>query len=830
MEQKWVNKKKPRRLLIEIIFVLMIAGKTFVYAAEEETVIKVGFPQQPGFSVVDENGNYSGYTYDYLKELEQYLGWKYEFVTIPGDIDSSFGTMLEMLKNGEIDLLGALNYSEGLSELYDFSEEGYGTASAILAAMSDNVAVTEDNYRTFDSFKIGIVEGTTKAKVAFEDLCRLYDWSPRIVYYKSPTEQLSALRAGEIDAVLEVDLGIEPDMKVIEKFPGYPFYFGVTKGRTDIIEKLNIGMRLIRETNPYYTQDLYDKYFENRNQKNHLTLSDSELEYIKNAKTLKVVLTSGRAPLQYFENGECRGIMVDFINYVSKKTGLKFEFIAVNSQLELKQALLSGEADLLAGTIFDYEVSDYFNVALTHPIISSPVMMVMNNKVDSGDLENKVVAVPNGFNAKETNQIEYFDTVEQCISAVNKGKADYCVANGYAIQYFANKATYRNIYLLSEQGETQDISVGIAKPVNMSLLSIFNKVIETIPKSEIQAMIYQNTTHTMDKISIADWLLSNPEDVVGIVVVFSVFIIGIMGWNLYSRSKRNRQIIIDNERYQQLSKLSNECMFEYNVVNDILALSENGVQFFGYPKEIRGFAAKVRKQIEQGDKELQYLLDYITGCSKESEELLVKLADNSKRWIRIISKTVKDAAGRNVYLIGKTIDIQKEKEEKEIWRSKAQKDSLTNIYNIASAKQIIVGKLETKRENSKSVLIIMDIDRFKDVNDKYGHYSGDQVLIETAGLLKSVFREEDIIGRLGGDEFIVFMEEVKSIDFIEERCRSLLEKMKGIVLGGEKNKITLSIGAVWTQEKKEYNELYKKADAALYIVKKRGRNGFEIVN
>lgn len=830
MKQKIIDRKKLYKFLTGIIFVLLAAGGIPAEAAAEEMVIRVGFPQQPGFSVIDKNGNYSGYTYDYLRELEQYLGWSYEFVTVSGDLDSSFPVLLDMLKNGEIDMLGAMNYSQELAEAYKFPKEGYGTNSNILAVMSDNVKISEENYRLAEHFKIGVIEGTTDGKIGLDHLCERYNWKPEIVYFKNLEEQLGAVRAGEIDAILGVDLGIETDMKIIEKFPGKPFYFGVNKDRTDIVEKLNIGIERIRETNPYYTKELYEKYFENRSRKNILKFSDSELEYMKREKPLKVIFTSSRAPMQYLENREYKGIMVDFLNYVSEKTGLQFEFTVAESQEKMEHALQNGEADLLAGTIFDYDIADRFDVALTHPILDSPTMMVINNQVDLSHLEGKTAAVPMGYRYTENSRITYYDTVEQCIQAVNRGKADYCVANGYAIQYFVNRGTYKNVYLVSKQEEYQEISVGVSKPVNMELLSVLNKVIDTIPESEIQALIYQNTTHTMDQITITDWLASNPEDVVGVVFVFLGIIIAVMGWNLYSRAKRNRQTEIDNERYKQLSKLSNECMFEYNVLSDTLILSENGVQFFGYPREIKNFSAQLRTRAEQGEKELNDLLDYITGCSKESEEFLIRLADHKKQWIRIISKTVKDAAGKNIYLIGKTIDIQKEKEEQEIWRSKAQKDSLTNLYNIASAKQIIIGKLETKTENSKSVLIIMDIDRFKDVNDKYGHYTGDQVLIETAGILKSVFREEDIIGRLGGDEFLVFMEEVKNINFIEERCHNLLERIGEIELLGEKHKITFSIGAVWTQEKREYDELYKKADEALYTVKKRGRNGYSIVN
>lgn len=70
-------------------------------------VVRVAYPVQAGLTDFDEYGNYTGYTYEYLEEVAQYTGWEYEFVEVPGEIDESLSALLEMLQNGEVDLMGA---------------------------------------------------------------------------------------------------------------------------------------------------------------------------------------------------------------------------------------------------------------------------------------------------------------------------------------------------------------------------------------------------------------------------------------------------------------------------------------------------------------------------------------------------------------------------------------------------------------------------------------------------------------------------------------------------------------------------------------------------
>ena len=117
-------------MVLAAIFCLMLTCSSVSYAEEAESVIRVGFPMQPGLTMKDENGNYTGYTYDYLKEIGQYTGWTYEFVEPQdsGTIDEQLIQMMDMLEQGELDLIGAMNNNNQTSSVYDFPSENYGNA------------------------------------------------------------------------------------------------------------------------------------------------------------------------------------------------------------------------------------------------------------------------------------------------------------------------------------------------------------------------------------------------------------------------------------------------------------------------------------------------------------------------------------------------------------------------------------------------------------------------------------------------------------------------------------------------------------------------------
>lgn len=159
-------------------------------------------------------------------------------------------------------------------------------------------------------------------------------------------------------------------------------------------------------------------------------------------------------------------------------------------------------------------------------------------------------------------------------------------------------------------------------------------------------------------------------------------------------------------------------------------------------------------------------------------------------------------------------------------RMVAETDAMTGLLNRRSLQKTLTELCA----HSGGVLMMVDLDNFKPVNDLYGHGTGDRVLIRFAEILRNSIRASDIAGRMGGDEFILFCRDVHSERLIAEKAdainKSLLAAAKELM--GEDMSIPLgaSMGAVFVpDEGKNFADLYRKADKALYSVKQNGKHG-----
>lgn len=156
----------------------------------------------------------------------------------------------------------------------------------------------------------------------------------------------------------------------------------------------------------------------------------------------------------------------------------------------------------------------------------------------------------------------------------------------------------------------------------------------------------------------------------------------------------------------------------------------------------------------------------------------------------------------------------------------AETDALTKMLNKA-ATQKKIGEVAAK---SSGALLMIDLDSFKPVNDIYGHATGDKILVKFSDLLKKIVRTTDILGRMGGDEFIAFLENVDDEKILTKKTEYLNEQILLCAkkIFGETMNIPLgvSVGAVFVpDEGRDFQTLYKKADKALYDVKQHGKHG-----
>ena len=157
------------------------------------------------------------------------------------------------------------------------------------------------------------------------------------------------------------------------------------------------------------------------------------------------------------------------------------------------------------------------------------------------------------------------------------------------------------------------------------------------------------------------------------------------------------------------------------------------------------------------------------------------------------------------------------------------RDSLSGILNKKACKETVEHYLRAHNPNTTCVLMMLDVDDFKSVNDQLGHYTGDILLRAIGELLTETFRSSDTVGRFGGDEFIVLMKQTADRKVLETKCELLRERLQRAVSAEHTFRVTCSIGCVIVDgQEADYDSLFRQADDALYQAKAAGKNRFEI--
>lgn len=211
------------------------------------------------------------------------------------------------------------------------------------------------------------------------------------------------------------------------------------------------------------------------------------------------------------------------------------------------------------------------------------------------------------------------------------------------------------------------------------------------------------------------------------------------------------------------------------------------------------------------------------GKNWDMENLVESRVDEIQRLNRNFHSLFKELTSRTEELIESTINIRIQVKEKELLEKLAQTDSLTGIPNRMKLDKAL-RENHRRAKNDKHVfgILLLDIDYFKQVNDSYGHQIGDQVLTEISALLSDRIRDFDIVGRWGGEEFLVICAGADN-DILRDLAERLRESIENHVFP-ESISLTTSIGVAAYEHGDDIQYLLSRADKALYRAKSEGRN------
>ncbi|MBE6829663.1 MAG: diguanylate cyclase, partial [Ruminococcaceae bacterium] len=293
------------------------------------------------------------------------------------------------------------------------------------------------------------------------------------------------------------------------------------------------------------------------------------------------------------------------------------------------------------------------------------------------------------------------------------------------------------------------------------------------------------------------------------------------------------ELEVEQERYQIAENLSDDIMFEYDIPADCMEFSPLFTALTGRYPNISGFLKDILHNESICGKDLPgfkaYLNELRMGNANSETEVRFITKSNESVWHRIKAKIIYDSYGKPNKAIGKAYNIDKQKKELQRLLDKSQRDPLTNLFNKTATQSQIEDHLADSASVEKHALLMIDIDNFKAINDQFGHMTGDEVIMEISHRIQKLFRTSDVVGRIGGDEFVVFLRDISTDDLIEEKAKA----MCGIFRSTRASKdlsyqISGSIGiAMFPKDGKTYQELYPKADTALYKAKRRGKDCYE---
>lgn len=224
----------------------------------------------------------------------------------------------------------------------------------------------------------------------------------------------------------------------------------------------------------------------------------------------------------------------------------------------------------------------------------------------------------------------------------------------------------------------------------------------------------------------------------------------------------------------------------------------------------------------------QYIEDIFKNGRRDIVMEYRRILPNGRvRWVQDIIKFLVNPENNHlsVALISRDIDERK-REEQELHKA-AEIDEMTGLLNRASITKKITAFLGTEGADSSHHLLMIDVDNFKKLNDTKGHQAGDKLLISLAQTVKSCFRNTDLVGRVGGDEFFVFMKHCPHKNITEKKAEALIKAVDEICLPYKDIGICISVGiSNYPADGIALSELYKKADDALYYAKQHGKHSF----
>lgn len=498
------------RSICAMLCLLLLLPALFPVKAAAETVpakvVRVGSFEDT-FNYVNEKGIRKGYGYELLETLSGYTGWQFEYVTC------DWSDCFEKLKNGEIDILGGISYTPDRAEEMLFSDEPMGEEKYYLYADLSREDITASDFKTLNGQKIGVLMGA-ESEVMLTEWEEKYGLKTQHVNIANNEDVKQKLANHEIDCFvsLEESCWAELGISTITRVGKSAIYYVLNKDRSDLKEELDNAMRALEDANPFYTADLYKRYF---SMDYTPILTGEEKAWLKEHGAIRMGFLTGDSGVSTYNpsTGEITGTITDYIQFAKDCLGnqkLEFQMVGYDSKEAELDALKSGEIDMVFHFDQSPNLAEEYRVACTNTTWTSTMMAVTNKQHFNENQANRVAVPQNKLSltryiAVYYPQWEIVDCAAQEDAArlVKDGQADCFVTGVGSQENYSKKYDFYSVLLPNPAKSCFAVNSG-----NRHLLSILNKTIKAMPTNMLTGSLamYKSSSR---KVTLSEFIRDN---------------------------------------------------------------------------------------------------------------------------------------------------------------------------------------------------------------------------------------------------------------------------------------------------------------------------------
>ena len=843
------RKKRPIKLVV-IITVIIIFSNFIPYTAfaegnNQSNIVRVGYFQLDGYNDVSPEGYFSGYGYEYLMEIAKYTGWTYDFVYEKKNVETrekhrlTYKEALQMLKDGDVDLVCNVKKTKNTEEQFLFPSFPMAENYGILSTSEDNNKYNREDINSLQGITIGVLAGSS-CNDEIKNYLEKNNIQYHLISFSTDEEMKRALFDSKIvDAIYTSNVRQLEGERVVFRLNPSAFYAVVDKKQNELCSQLDAAMEEITVKSPEFSGELYSKYYSSPQDKS-FSLTQSEQEYIKNNPVITVGVHANFIPIEYYDKdkGEIQGITGDILEEISKSTGFTFEGV-IYDEYSNREKENNERIQLIASFGADYKWAAEKNVKMTASYLDIPVSVITRYYVKDYTEEDLKVAVVKDYYLTEKLQesLKYkhfisYNNIKECVEAVNDGKADITYIPTYSADYFSSHAAFTRIRTYAAPDFNYKICFAVPDSSDILLSKIINKAITNIPQSQMNNIVLNNILFSEYQDEPFDYIYKYPVLILFVICVLWLGMSAALYCNRKLEKSVKQEMLLNDKKIHIALEQTNLMVWDYDLANRRIIRTKGSRKWAGLEEETDNVPESlIECEYVHPDcaEEFLKMFDKILKGAKEASGLykLKKIGNDGKwteeySWIEVKITNIFDENGKPMRAVGLAEDVTEKINEELRLKDKASRDPLTNLLNRTSFQAFVEEFLEKDyQENLISALLIIDTDDFKKANDTYGHLYGDEVLKAIASRLTKSFRKEDFIGRLGGDEFIIFIKNASSYEMVENKAKLICNN-----LVFEKNDLrtTCSVGIVIVPNRYvDYNTLYKYADEAMYEAKKCGK-------